>query len=403
MPETTSQLEAEPTGREARPKRKKRHLWLIFLVACACFVALAAVGINRRSANTNNLKQVAQKNAQITVVTVHPERAPASINVDLPGQTQAYFQAPLFAQTSGYLKKWYSDIGARVKAGDVLGEIETPEVDQQWNQAKAQVKVAEAASALAEATYKRDQDLFNRKVISAQEFDSASDTFHENQSTVSADQANLDRLTALEQFKLIKAPFDGIVTARNTDLGALVNSGSGNALFTISQVSPLRVYVSVPERLAGYVKLGMKADLTFETFPGRKFTAEVVHTAGAIDISTRTLLTELEIPNKTEELFPGAYAQVHFQTQGSSAALLVPANTLLFRSEGAAVGVVGPEGKVQIRKIKIGRDLGTQLEIVEGLSISDNVIVNPSDGLENGMEVQVQSQAGQQHPVAKNP
>jgi RND family efflux transporter MFP subunit len=391
--ERNSEVVSPAAGRQ-RPK----PVLLTLIVAGVCLGTLVVIGIHSRSATTQNLQKVANQAAQITVSTIYPGRAPASVTLDLPGQTQAYIQAPVFAQTSGYLKKWHFDIGSKVKENDVLAEIDTPEVDQQLAQAQATLKEAQAALWLSQATYDRDQDLLKKHVIAQQDFDNQAGDLKVKQATVNADEGSVGRLEALEAFKLVRAPFDGIVTARNTDIGALINSGSGNALFQVARVSPLRVYVSVPEAMAAYIKQGTKADLTFSTFPGRKFPAEVVHAAGAIDPSTHTLLTELQIPNETGELFPGAYAQVHLHTEGNAQSLLVPANVLLFRSEGTAVGVVNPEGRVEIKKIKIGRDLGTKLEVTEGISITDRVIENPSDGLADGMQVQV---AGSQNrPVA---
>jgi len=384
-------------SRATGPRRPKR-VFLGLVVAGVCLGTLAVVGIRSRSATTENLQKAANEAAKIIVNAVYPERAPASVTLDLPGQTQAYTQAPIFAQTSGYLKKWMFDIGSKVKQNDVLAEIDTPEVDQQLAQAEATLKEAQAALWLSQATYKRDEDLLKKHVIAQQDFDNQAGDLKVKQATVGADESSLGRLQATEAFKVIRAPFDGIVTARNTEIGSLINSGSGNPLFLVARVSPLRVYVSVPEAMAAYVKQGTKADLTFNTFPGRKFPAEVVHTAGAIDPSTHTMLTELEIPNETGELLPGAYAQVHLHTDGNAQALLVPANVLLFRSEGTAVGVVSPEGKVEIKGIKVGRDLGTKLEVTEGLSITDRVIENPSDGLADGMQVTI---AGSQNrPVA---
>jgi len=244
------------------------------------------------------------------VSVVHPQKVPSSFSVELPGQTQAYTDAPIFAQTSGYLKAWYFDIGAKVKAGDVLAEIDTPEVDQELAQAQAQVKVARAAVDLARVTFQRQEDLFKRKVIAAEDFDTAADTFHENQATLVADQASVDRLEALEAFKVIKAPFDGILTARNIDVGAYVAAGSGNQLFRQARISPLRVYVNVPQAVAQLVKLGDEGDLRLSEFPGRTFSGQVTNTAVAIDPVSRALMVELQIPNETGELLPGAYAQL---------------------------------------------------------------------------------------------
>ena len=310
----------------------------------------------------------------------------------MPGQTQAFTQAPIFAQVNGYLKKWNSDIGAKVKTGDILAEIDTPALDQQLAQAQANLQQAQANLWVSQSNYNRQVDLLSKKVISQQDFDTQSGDLQARQAAVSADEANVRQLQATEAFKVLRAPFDGIISARNTDIGALINAGSGASLFTISQVSPLRVYVNVPERLAASVKPGEKANLTFEGYPGAKFVAEVVTTAGAIDPGTRTLLTQLSVPNTDGKLLPGAYAVVHFELESDSKAMLVPENVLLFRSEGPAVGVVGPDGKVSIRKVTIDRDLGTNLQI-EGLSENDQVIVNPSDSLAEGDVVHIKARA----------
>src|SRR5580692_10275960 len=372
---------AEPTSRKG--------IKFFFLVGILIFIGIAGYGVWSRTSKTTGLQQQSNEAAQMVVTVVHPEKASKTIPPQLPGQTRAYIEAPIFAQTSGYLKKWYFDIGAKVKAGDILAEIDTPQVDQQFNQAQAQLKVAEAARDLAEATLKRDQDLFNRKVIAAQDFDTAHDTYRQNQATVIADQASLNGLSALENFKVVKAPFDGIITERDTDIGAFVPSGSGVQLFRMAQTSPLRVYINVPQTFARFVKQGVQAELTLNELPNRKFPAHVTNTAGAIDPASRTLLTELEVPNKSEELLPGAYAQITLKLEGDSGLVTVPSNTLLFRSEGASVGVVRPDGKVEIRKVVINRDLGSKLQISQGLSESDQVILNPSDGLADGMPVTI--------------
>jgi RND family efflux transporter MFP subunit len=379
----------EKTPPVAEPANNRKGVKLSFLAGSAIFIALAVLGINSRTGTTTKLQTQSTEAAQAVVAVVHPEKAPTTIPLQLPGQTRAYIEAPIFAQTAGYLKKWYFEIGEQVKAGDVLAEIDTPQVDQQLSQAKAQLKVAEAARDLAEVTYKRDQDLFNRRVIAAQDFDTAADTYRQSVATVNADQASLNALTALEDFKTVRAPFDGIVTERDTDIGAYVPSGSGGQLFRMEQTSPLRVYINVPQTFARFVKQGVQADLTLNELPGRKFPAHVTNTAGAIDPSSRTLLTELEVPNKTHELLPGAYAQITLKLVGDTGLVTIPSNALLFRSEGPSVGVVHPDGKVEIRKVVINRDLGDKLQISEGLTESDQVIINPSDGLANGTPVTI--------------
>jgi RND family efflux transporter MFP subunit len=367
---------------------RKRRIEFPFLAGAVVLIALAVIGVEVRSSRTQAVRQRSQPVAGMTVAVVHPQKASITIPV-LPGQTQAYTDAPIFAQTSGYLKKWYFDIGAKIKAGDVLAEIDTPEVDQELAQAQAQIKVAQAALNLAEVTYRRNQDLFNRKVIAVQDFDTAADTYRENQAIVMADQANINQLDALEAFKIVRAPFNGIVTARNTDIGDYIASGSGSQLFRMQQTSPLRVYVNVPQIFAQMVKIGTEGDLTLDEFPGRKFLGRVTNTARAIDPTSRTLLTELQVPNETGELFPGAYALITLQVNDNTGILTIPSNALLFRSEGATVGVVDADGKVEIRKITINLNLGDKLEISQGLSETDQVIVNPSDSLANGMTVKI--------------
>jgi RND family efflux transporter MFP subunit len=380
---------AEIQERKAVPQTpRKGGKRFPFLAGVVAFIAFATIGIGVWFSKTQPIQPHSNKVTEITVTVVHPGKASMRIPV-LPGQTQAYTDAPIFAQTSGYLKKWYFDIGAKVKADDVLAEIDTPEVDQELAQAQAQIKVAQAALNLAEVTYRRSQDLFNRKVIAVQDFDTAADTYRENQAMVVADQANINQLEALEAFKIVRAPFNGIVTARNTDIGNYIAAGSGSQLFRMQQISPLRVYVNVPQDFADLVKIGTEGVLTLDEFPGREFQGRVTSTARAIDPTSRTLLTELQIPNETGELFPGAYALITLQVTDKGGVLTIPANALLFRSEGPAVGVVDPNGKVEIRKVIISLNLGDKLEVSQGLSETDQVIVNPSDSLGNGMTVKI--------------
>jgi len=325
----------------------------------------------------------------MTVTVIRPEKMASMVSLQLPGQLQAYTEAPIYAQTSGYLQAWYFDIGAKVKANDILGQIDTPEVDQELAQAKAQLQVAQSALNLSQVTFQRYQDLYDRHVIAVQDRDTAEDTYHENQATVLADEANINRLNALEAFKLIRAPFDGIVTARDTDIGAYVAAGSGTQLFRVARTSPLRIYINVPQEYAELVKVGAQGDLTLPEFPGRSFPAQVTNTGGAVDPVSRSLLVELQIPNETNELLPGAYAVVNLKLTGTSNILTVPANTLLFRREGPAVGVVGADGKVEIAPITINGNQGDRLEISKGLSGSEQVILDPSDGLTSGMVVNI--------------
>jgi membrane fusion protein, multidrug efflux system len=369
--------------------RIKKGVKFFFVVGGALFIGVALLGIYSRNAWTLELQQFTDKAARTIVQVVHPARAVEAISLQLPGQTMAYTDAPIFAQTSGYLQKWYFDIGAEVKAGAVLAEIDTPQVDAELAQAQAQLKVAEATRDLSQVTYQRFQDLFHRNVIAAQDFDTAADNYGQNQATVIADQANVNRLKALEAFKIVRAPFDGIVTARNTDIGAFIPLGSGTQLFRMARISPLRVYVNVPEAFTEFVKVGAAADLTVGKVAGRKFSAQVVGTAGAINPTAKRLLTELEVPNKTGELFPGEYVQVTLKIDGNKGDLTIPAGTLLFRSGKPAVGVVRPNGIVEIRNVAINRDLGSKLEISKGLSESDQIITSPPPGLLDGAVVTI--------------
>jgi RND family efflux transporter MFP subunit len=374
-------LKGNPRG-EPKPKRRW-PITSLTVAAGAGFTVLAVTGIMSRAVSVASLQQETNRSAELSVAVVTPKKAPATVAIDLPGQTQAYTEAPIFAQTTGYLKKWYFDIGSKVKAGDVLAEIDTPQVDQELSQAKATLNQAQAALDLSKANYVRAQDLLKRKVIAQQDFDTSESDYRSKDATVSADAAAVSQLQALQDFKVVRAPFDGVVTARNTDIGQIVTSGSGRALFTLAQISPLRIYVNVPETMAGYVQEGGPATINFAGFPGQKFSGKVVRTAGAIDPNSRTLLTEIDVANESGQLFPGAYSPVHLETEGPKS-LLVPSNSLLFRSEGASLGVVGPDNRVHIKKIKIGRDLGGELEIVSGLLPTDQVVVNPMDSLAEG-------------------
>jgi RND family efflux transporter MFP subunit len=383
---------AEIDEREAVPQiARKRKPKFSLLAGAVVLIALAAIGVVMRSSRIHATQQHSDGVAEMTVTVVHPQKASITIPV-LPGQTEAYTDAPIFAQTSGYLKKWYFDIGAKVKAGDVLAEIDTPLVDQELAQAQAQIKVAQAALNLAEVTWRRNQDLFNRRVIAAQDYDTATDTYRQNQAIVMADQANINQLEALEAFKILRAPFTGIVTARNTDMGDYIAAGSGTQLFRMQQTSPLRVYVNVPQAFADLIKIGAEGDLTLDEFPGRKFVGHVTNTANAIDPTSRTLLTELQVPNKTGELFPGAYTLVTLRVDDNTGILTIPANALIFQREGTTVGVVDANGKVEIRKIAIDLNLGDKSQISKGLSVTDQVILNPSDSLADGMTVKILNQ-----------
>jgi RND family efflux transporter MFP subunit len=382
--ETTKVLADPPR----QPKKEVTKAIAFFLIAAgALFIAIAAFGIYTRNQWTGAVQQRTNEEARMVVEVVHPEKSTGMIHLQLPGQTMPYTDASIFAQTSGYLKKWYFDIGTKVKAGDVLAEIDTPEVDQQLAQAQAQLKLAQAAFDLAEVTYKRYQDLFKTRVISAQDFDTAADNYAGAGSTVVADQAQVGRLQALEDFKILRAPFDGIVTARNTDIGAYISAGSGTQLFRMAATSRLRVYVTVPQALSSLIQVGEQAELTVDQFPGRKFPAHVVSTAGAISSDAKRLLTELEVPNPIGELSSGSYVQITLDIPIDDRGIIIPAETLSFPSTQPAVAVVHADGKVAIQSVTVIHDLGTKLQVSGDISESDQLIRNPSPDLASGAVV----------------
>ena len=388
MSETTTTTVAP--GPPPAPK-KKSSIVIIFALAVvgALFVGLAAFGIYTRNQWTAAVQQRTDQAARILVDTVHPQKSIGMIHLQLPGQAMPFTDSPILAQTSGYLKKWYFDIGARVKKGDVLAEIDTPTVDQQLAQAQAQLKVAQAALALAEVTYNRYQELFKGNVISAQDFDTAADNYAGARSTAVADQAAVGQLEALEDFKILRAPFDGVVTARNTDIGDYIPAGSGTALFRMAATSVLRVYVTVPQAFSSLVKAGEQAQLTVNEFPGHTFQAHVVSTAGAINPTSKRLLTELQAPNPTGAPLAGAFFQTTLDIPIDGAGVMIPPMTVLFESGEPAVALVHPDAKVEIRKVSITHDFGTRLQIADGLSESDRLIINPPPGLVAGNHVTV--------------
>jgi RND family efflux transporter MFP subunit len=384
-PEVPQETRGSDTS--AAPRRFKLLKLILFLGAIG--LICAAVLLALRAANTKRFQKVADAATQVDVQVVSPQKPPASIELQLPGHTYAYYEAPIYAQTSGYLKRWYYDIGAKVKASDILGEIDTPEVDQELSQAQATLATAKAQLTLAASNFHEAQRLWQTNVDSKRDFETMQSNYLAQQSTVDGDADAVQRLQALENFKFLRAPFDGIVISRSTDIGDLIVSGSGQKLFIVARENPLRVYVSVPEKFAKQVHVGTKADLSLDEFPGRLFPATVVTTSDAVNPTNRTQLTELQVPNPSNELWPGAYTEVHFHLDSVGNTLLIPANTLLFRREGPAVGVVKSDGNVEIRKVQIGQDLGSQLEIVKGLSPTDQLIVNPSDSLSTGIKVHV--------------
>ena len=366
--------------------------WRSLTILLIAVTALLAWGIWSRVRAGKSLRAEAAQLAVSSVSVVSPKVTAKAQEIILPGNVQPFISSPVYARTDGYLRKWYVDIGAHVKQGQVLAVIETPEVDQQLEQAISTLDTAKANLALAEITKNRYQDLLKSNAVAQQDADNAMGNFNANKATVEANQANVKRLQALQSFEKIYAAFDGVVTARNIDIGDLINSGSSSGvktdLFHISQVGTLRVYVNVPEEYSQGIRAGMTPNITLAEFPGRKFQGTLVRTADAINMTTRTLLIEIDVNNPTGTLFTGSYAEVHLDIPAQSSTFLIPVNTLIFRSEGLRVGLV-KDGKVMLTPVTPGHDFGNEIEIVTGLRANEQVIVNPPDSIVSGQEVQI--------------
>jgi RND family efflux transporter MFP subunit len=326
-----------------------------------------------------------------TVSVVHPKRGALKDEIVLPGNIQAFTISPIYARTSGYLKKWYVDIGGRVKAGQLLAEIETPEVDKQLDQAHADLTTAQANFKLAEITMNRYSSML-KDAIPKQDVDNAIGAYEADKSIVVSQTANVKRLEQMVAFEKVFAPFDGVITTRNTDTGALINAGNGGVsqqLFTLAATDTLRVFVSVPQVYSRSASPGVLAQLTLTEYPGRHFVGKVARNAESIDPAMRTLLTEVDVNNSSGELLPGAFAQVHLTLASKAPSLLLPVNSLLFRAEGLQAGIVREGGRVELVPITLGKDYGTEVEVVSGLQETDNVIVNPQDSLATGTVVRM--------------
>ena len=376
----------------AREEKHSKKRMLAMVVIGAIVAGLLASGIRSRVKANAKLRTATDQMAVPSVSVVTPKRAAPDQEIVLPGNIQPLISSPIYARTDGYLKKWYFDIGAHVKAGDLLALIETPEVDQQLAQARATLVTAQANLELARITMERYQGLLAKHAVAQQDADNAVGTYNADKAIVEADQASVQHYEALVSFEKVYAPFNGIITARNTDIGDLINSGSSTVaktdLFHISQTGVLRVYVNVPEEYSRSIKPGeTAADVVLAEFPGQKFAGKLVRTSEAISGTTRTLLTEIDITNPTNTLLSGSYAEVHLHVPENST-LLVPVNTLIFRSEHLQVGVV-KNGRVVLTDLTTGHDLGAEIEVVAGLQADDQVIVNPPDSLVTGEEVKV--------------
>jgi RND family efflux transporter MFP subunit len=392
MTQITQQHAPETTVQNAKRVRS-RSARLAVLVVLVLLIA-GAFALMRRLTERHALAKETESLAVPTVSVMKPGIEPTSDELVLPAQLQPYVESAIFARTNGYLLRWTRDIGSHVKKGDLLAEIDTPEVDQELSQAKASRQQIEAQLQLAKSTAERWTNLRKTDSVSQQEADQQVSAYAQAQANLAAANANVRRLEQLESFKRVYAPFDGVITRRNTDVGALISAGSntqGKELFDIAQFDPLRVYVNVPQINSPSIRRGMPAYIDLREFPGQKFTGKIVRTADAIDPGTRTLLTEVDVPNKDGRLLPGSYAQVHFAVPVQTTRISVPVNALLFRSEGPRVAVVGTDSKVHLKPVMIGRDFGTKVEILDGLQATDQIVVNPADSLEEGQQVNIKT------------
>src|SRR6202049_3698480 len=377
---------------DAERKQHPFRRWLVLAIALIVVAALLVSGIVSRVRARTKLQTETAQIALTAVSVVSPKQTAPAEEIILPGNVQPFITSPVYARTNGYLKKWYFDIGAHVKQGQLLAVIETPEVDQQLQQARSNLLTAQANLELASITKTRYQGLLKSNAVSQQDADNAVGSYNANKAIVEADKAAVEQYSALVSFEKLYAPFDGVITARNTDIGDLINSGSSGVaktdLFDMAQPRTLRVYVNVPEEYSQGVKVGMTADLSLAEFPGRKFQGKLVRTAEAINQTTRTLLIEVDVANPTGALLTGSYTEVHLKIPTQASTLLLPVNTLIFRSEGLHVGVV-KDGKVVLTAVTPGHDFGNEIEIVSGLNPNDQVIVNPPDSIVHGQQVQV--------------
>lgn len=380
----------EPNNHPPASSRSRLLGW--FVVLFLVFLIVGFYNILQRRSERGVLAQQTERLSVPHVAVIHATPVESAPQLILPGNIQSYVESPIYARTNGYLKKWYKDIGSHVKEGDLLADIDTPEVDEQLSQARADLATAQANVKLAGVTAERYEGLLKSDAVSKQEVDNFTGDYAAKQAMVTSAEANVKRLEDLESFKHVYAPFSGVITQRNVDIGTLINAGNGgNAreMFDLAQTDPLRVYVSVPQSYVPSIRDGLKGCLQLSEFPDRKFCGEVVRTADAVDPSSRTLLTEVDVPNPTGTLLQGEYAEVHFDVQMSGTRLSLPINALLFRPEGTMAAVVGTDNRLALKKLTIGRDFGNSVEVLQGIDQRDSIVINPPDSLENGQQVTI--------------
>lgn len=386
----------DKSGMAAKPRRWGLR-WIMVGIGILVLCGLAAWGIIKRNNNVSAL-QVTANDASVPKVTlVSPTKGPTSRTLTLPGETQAWFQAPIYAQVTGYVEKWFKDYGDPVKKGELLATIQTPDLDQELQQARSQLEVAKTRSTLAKVTAERWQKLSGTQAVSQETVDVNMADYKAQQAQVSAAEFNVARYESKEAFKQVVAPFDGVVTARYTDVGAFVNAAGGSAgqqghtqeLFSVADIHALRVFVSVPQDYSGFIKPNLDVSLTLPQFPNQTFKAEVITTSKSYNTVARTILTELTLPNPQEDIFPGAFAQVKFVVPTDPNILVVPEQALLFRAKGMQVALVDSGNKVHLQNVTIGLNMGQIVQVTQGLKATDRLIANPSDGLLEGQTVQV--------------
>jgi len=396
--ETENSVEIVPLNPNPEPDRKSKvrpsqRRWLVPLIICAVVLAVLFFGIRSRLNAEARLRTVTAQMAVPSVSVVQPKPAAPAQEVILPGNMQPFISSPVYARTDGYLKNWYFDIGAHVRAGQLLATIQSPEVDEQLSQAKSTLATAQANLTLADITKTRYEAMFQKHAVAQQDRDNAAGTYSANKAIVDADMANVRHYEALVSFEKVYAPFDGVITARNTDIGDLINAGSNSAaktdLFHIAQTGTVRVYVNVPEEYSRGIQPGAtEADILLAEFPGQKFPGKVVRTSEAINGATRTLLTEIDLPNPRNILLTGSYVEVHLDVPSVNSTFLIPVSTLIFRSERLQAGVVR-NGKIELADITPGHDFGSEIEVVAGLKPGDQVVMNPPDSLVSGQQVNI--------------
>ncbi len=391
--ETENHVETVPLDPNPEKGRPSQRRWLMPVIFGIVVLAVLFFGIRSRLNAEASLRTVTAQMAVPSVSVVQPKPAAAAQEIILPGNMQPFISSPVYARTDGYLKKWVFDIGAHVKAGQLLATIQSPEIDEQLSQAKSTLATAQANLNLAEITKTRYEAMFQKHAVAQQDRDNAAGTYSANKAMVDADMANVRHYEALVSFEKVYAPFDGVITARNTDIGDLINSGSSSTaktdLFHIAQTGAVRVYVNVPEEYSRGIKPGAtEADIVLAEFPGQKFPGKVVRTAEAINGTTRTLLTEIDLPNPGNTLLTGSYAEVHLRIPSANSTFLIPVSTLIFRSERLQAGVVR-NGKVELADLTPGHDFGGEIEVVAGLKADDQVVMNPPDSLVSGQQVNI--------------